>query len=501
MKLTKLAFTGALSIAIGLGLYGREKLPELNIDNSALDREGKTLTSFAPVVKDVRKSVVSIETTVKSNVRNSGYRSPFFDDPFFKEFFGDPFGGQRMPSERVQRGLGSGVIVSSDGFILTNNHVVDGADTIEVELTHSKKRYSAKIIGADPGTDIAILKIEAGNLPAITFTDSDQIEIGDIVMAIGNPLGVGQSVTMGIVGATGRSDLRELKIDYQSFIQTDAAINRGNSGGALVDAYGRLVGINTAIASPSGGSDGLGFAIPSNLARSVMSNLIEYGKMVRGFLGVSISNVSSDLSDYYDLDEAKGTYIESVRPNSPADKAGLKDGDIVVSINGIEVADKDSFRARIAQTPPGEKVSLNVLRNGKKRSIEAELGELDEEAMASVTNPFDPWSKSQEPRKAKNKTQLDGLSATQLNPALRQKHGIPQSFDGVMVTGIKEGSSVAQTALTVGDIILAVNQIPIKKVDDINKALSSSRNGKVLIKALSVESGYRGVRHILVKTK
>ena len=501
MKLTKLTITGALTVAIALGLYGREKLPDLNVDDTDLDREGKVLTSFAPVIKDVRKSVVSIETTVKPTIRNTGYRSPFFDDPLFNEFFGDPYRGQPMPSERLQRGLGSGVIVSSNGFIITNNHVVDGADTIEVELTHSKKKYSAEVVGADPGTDIAVLKIEAVDLPAVTFTDSDKIEIGDIVMAIGNPLGVGQSVTMGIVGATGRSDLRELQIDYQSFIQTDAAINRGNSGGALVDAYGRLIGINTAIASPSGGSDGLGFAIPSNLARSVMSTLIQNGKMVRGFLGVTISDVSSDLSDYYDLEEAKGTYIESVRPNSPADKAGLKDGDIVVAVDGIEIADKDSFRARIAQTLPGKIVNLDILRNGDQKSIKAELGELNEQAMARVTNPFDPWSNRESPKKAKNRTKLDGLSASDLNSALRQQRGIPQSFNGVIVTGIKEGSDVASTELAVGDIILAVNQIPIEKVADINKSLASSRNGKVLIKVLTVETGYRGVRHILVKTK
>lgn len=493
MRRSQAIITVVLAAAFAVGISAREKLPLINEDNKELDRSGKVLTSFAPVIKDVRNSVVSIETSEKVTMRTTRMRSPF-SDPFFREFFGDPFGGEVPQGNQVRRGLGSGVIVSSNGYILTNNHVVAGSDSIQVELTHTRKKYEAEIVGTDPATDIAVLKIEADNLPAVTFTDSDRIEIGDIVMAIGNPLGVGQTVTMGIVGATGRSELSDLQIDYQSFIQTDAAINRGNSGGALVDAYGRLVGINTAIASPSGGSDGLGFAIPSNLARSVMKTLVEHGKMVRGYLGVMIQDVTSEISDYFDLDEAKGALVGQVIEDSPADKAGLKEGDIVVAINGVEVEGKDAFRARVAQTPPNETIELKVIRKGKEREISATLETLDErDAYAGGA----PW------QRGKTEPALQGLSVSELDPSIKQQYRIPRQIQGVIITGIEPDSRLAQSRLSVGDVIISVNQVPVRDLDDMAEALARSeeRSGKVLLRVLAAQSGYRASSYIVVSPK
>lgn len=496
MNRNKIFIAGILTAVLAVGIHGREKLPTIKQDNKTLDRSGKVFTSFAPVIKDVRQSVVSIETQEKVQFTSSRQSSPF-NDPIFREFFGDPYGGRGgYPNQGVQKGLGSGIIVSPDGFILTNNHVIDSADKVQVELS-SGKQYDAEVVGRDPATDIAVLKIDALDLPSITFTNSDHIEVGDIVMAIGNPLGVGQTVTMGIVGATGRSDLQDLKIDYQSFIQTDAAINRGNSGGALVDAYGRLVGLNTAIASPSGGSDGLGFAIPSNLARSVMNNLIQHGKMVRGYLGVMIQDITSDLSEYFDLDEAKGTLIGEVLPDSPAERAGLKEGDIVIAVNGVNVPDKDAFRAKVAQTSPNEEISLKVIRKGKVRTVTAELEELDEEGSN------DPGSSRPRGygRDSFKNSGLNGLNVAPISNNVRREFGIPNGVKGVVVSQVDRQSSPFGNAISEGDVILSVNQKPVSSASDIQKTLQNSKGNKVLLKVLSARSGYRSSNYLIIDQK
>src|SRR6266446_1520497 len=307
------------------------------VNEAPLARETRMTTSFAPVVKRVAPSVVNVFTT--KTVRNqSPEMMPFFDDPFFRRFFGEPFGGEqprRQPRKFKERSLGSGVVVSKDGYILTNNHVVDGADEVKVSLAKDKKEYTAKIAGRDPKTDIAVLKIDARDLPFVTFADSDKIEVGDVVLALGNPFGIGQTVTMGIVSAVGRGGMHIE--DYEDFIQTDAAINPGNSGGPLVDAEGRLIGINTAILSRSGGNQGVGFAVPVNLARNVMEQIIEKGA---------------------------------------AAEAGLKSGDVIVELNGTSVKDSRNLKLMVGRLTPGDKATVKVLREGKEKTFTLTLKEL-----------------------------------------------------------------------------------------------------------------------------
>src|SRR5688572_14256896 len=294
----------------------------LTVDSKPVSRQGPTVTSFAPVVKKVIPSVVQVTVSSKPKKIPS---MDFPDHPLFRRFFGDDFAPERNFRAPRQHGMGSGVIVSKDGYLLTNNHVVDNADEVKVILNDGRE-FTAKVVGKDPKTDIAVLKIDAKDLPAIPVADSDQSEVGDLVLAVGNPFGVGQTVTMGMVSATGRGNLG---LDYEDFIQTDAAINPGNSGGALVDAEGRLIGINTAILSRSGGNQGIGFAVPVNLARTVMESLIKDGRVVRGFMGVNIQDLTPELAKGFDLDRTSGVVVADVTPNSPAAKAGLKSGDIV----------------------------------------------------------------------------------------------------------------------------------------------------------------------------
>jgi serine protease Do len=319
--------------------WAKEPAPAISVDNTPIVRDAKAVTSFAPIVKKAAPSVINIFS--KHVVHQRLYRNPMFNDPFFRQFFGSPSGqgdgNQREITRRVES-LGSGIIISPDGYILTANHVVDGMDEIKVAIPDSKKEYAAKVVGADPPTDVAVLKIDATGLPAITLGDSDQLEVGDVVLAIGNPFEVGQSVTMGIVSALGRNgrDIGMPSASYsiQDFIQTDAAINPGNSGGALVDAEGRLIGINTQIKSSSMGNEGIGFAVPINLARSVMERLISGGTVTRGYLGVSLESLTPGLAESFNLPDQNGALVSEVLPGSPAQKAGIESGDVIVEFNG-----------------------------------------------------------------------------------------------------------------------------------------------------------------------
>jgi serine protease DegS len=321
--------------------------------------------SYADAVKVAAPAVVNINTEKTVTVRSH----PFFSDPVFKQFFGDMLlGGSPQARKRVENSLGSGVIISPQGYILTNNHVIQGADAIKVSLRDGRDS-EAKVIGTDPETDIALLKIDLSDLPAVTIGDSEQLQIGDVVLAIGNPYGVGQTVTMGIVSATGRS---QLGINtFENFIQTDAAINPGNSGGALIDAHGRLIGINTAIFSRSGGSQGIGFAIPSNMARNVMTDLIEHGQTIRGWLGFEGHELNEKLAESLGLDSAEGIIITGIVRNSPAHDAGLEPGDIIVEIEGQKVKTAKDALLTITRKRPGEEVSLKVVRDRKLFAVSA----------------------------------------------------------------------------------------------------------------------------------
>ena len=332
------------------------------------------VASYADVVSRVAPAVVTIHSTLR--VRQP-QQYPFMDDPFFRQFFGQR-GMQQVPVEPKREALGSGVIVSQDGYILTNHHVIDGADQIKIDL-NDNRTLEAKVVGSDPPSDLAVLKVNASSLPVLALGDSDRARIGDVVLAIGNPLGVGQTVTMGIISAKGRQTGLS-NGSFEDFLQTDAPINQGNSGGALVSTNSELIGINSQILSPSGGSIGLGFAIPSNMARTVLEQLINSGKVRRGQLGITVLKIPSEQASQLGVTEGPGVVVYQVQPGSGADRAGLRRGDIITALNGTPVTDSNSFRNAIANSPPGAEVTLTVKRDGTERQVRATLGEFTPQA-------------------------------------------------------------------------------------------------------------------------
>ena len=375
MKLMSRSFFGLFTAVLGATAvlvvshftsWGRDSQPAFNVSATPINRDARLGTSFAPIVKKVAPSVVNIFTT--RFVKERPMRNPLLNDPIFRQFYGGQIPSDDRERTRKERSLGSGVIVSADGYILTANHVVAEADEIKVFIGDNKKEFTARVIGKDQATDVAVLKIEANNLPAVTLADSDQLEIGDIVLALGNPYGVGQSVTMGIVSALGRSGLPGFN-QYQDFIQTDAAINPGNSGGALVDAEGRLVGINTAIISRSGGNQGIGFAVPINMARKVMEQILRYGEVKRGRIGVVIQDLTPDLAQAMSTAHTTGAVIARVDAASPAERAGLHTGDLVVAVNGVAVRSGTQLRNMIGLTRIGDEVELTVDRRGAQSKV------------------------------------------------------------------------------------------------------------------------------------
>ena len=421
-------------------------MPQLKLDSSRVT-EGKSplVASYADVIEPVQTAVVSVYS--KKIVRQR-----VVANPLLRQFFGDNIPDQERA--RPEEGLGSGVIVSPDGYILTNNHVVEGADELKVLLA-DERELIAKVIGADPKTDIAVIKIDADKLPVVTLADSDNIRVGDVVFAVGNPLGVGQTVTMGIVSAKGRSvGILEEVAGYESFIQTDAAINMGNSGGALVDARGRLVGINSAILSPSRGNIGIGFAVPINLAATVMHSLVETGSVSRGYLGVASETLTPDHAEALGLNRStKGVMVTDVYPGTPAETSGIKRGDVILSINDKMVGSLRDLRVLIAQTPPGSKVKLKVSRDGKDRFIEASLSKLDE----------------------KPNEIIGGVEVTPLNPEARRRLNIPSRLNGLLVTNVDENSEYADR-LGPDHLILQIDRQDISDVEAARKALTPGRH-------------------------
>ncbi|MEW6303279.1 MAG: DegQ family serine endoprotease [Verrucomicrobiota bacterium] len=493
-----LAFGVAGALVVFLAMQGfsvaesKEALapPKLNLQTAPINRDTKVATtSFAPVIKQVAPSVVYVYTTktVKENPRADF--GPLFMDPFFRQFFDADPRYNRRPREHQENGLGSGVIVSEDGYILTNNHVVDGADEVKVALAKSKEEYTAKVIGTDPATDIAVLKIDAKGLPAVTMTDSDNLEVGDIVLAIGNPFGVGQTVTMGIVSATSRGGFGI--VDYENFIQTDASINPGNSGGALVDATGRLVGINTAIISRSGGNQGIGFAVPANMARLVMERIIKDGKVVRGFLGVNIQPVTADLAKAFNVPTQNGALVAGVSPNTPAAKAGLADGDVIVEFNGKKVEDSRHLRLMVSQTPPDTKVNLKALRDGQPKSFTLTLGELPSERIAGQI-PGKSW-------KSRDTDTLDGVTVADIDSQARRQHRIPTEVRGALVTDVDPGSPSYRAGLRAGDVIESINREDVQNADHAVRLSEKAIGRPALLKVWSPNLG--GSRFLMVQPK
>jgi serine protease Do len=375
-----------------------------------------------------------------------------------------------LPRERREQSLGSGVIVTEDGYILTNNHVVDGADEIKVALADEKTVLNAKVVGKDPQTDIAVLKVENGKLPAITLGDSDKVEVGDLVLAIGNPFGVGQTVTAGIVSAKGRGGMGI--VDYEDFIQTDASINPGNSGGALVDAEGRLVGINTAILSRSGGNQGVGFAVPINLARYVMDRLIVDGKVTRGYLGVLIQPVTDALAKEFKLKDAQGALVGEVTAKSPAAEAGLKEGDVIIEFNGKKVTDSRHLRLMVAQTAPGSKVTLKIVRDGKEQTLSAKLGELPTEGLARTGG----WNLP-----GRRGDALRGVDLGNPDARTRRQFELPLDVQGAVVLSVAPDSPAAGV-LQPGDVIVEINRQRVTNADEAFEAAQKARGQRLLLR-------------------
>jgi serine protease Do len=433
--------------------------------------------AFKAAARTIRPSLVNVQTI--RNVESQG----FFEIPDpFGDFFGRNFFDRQQPPEpREERGLGSGVVVSADGYILTNNHVVDGATEVRIKLSDDRE-FKASIVGTDAKTDLAVLKIEASDLTPAKMGDSDALEVGDWVVAVGNPFGLDQTVTTGIVSAKGRSQVGIA--DYEDFIQTDAAINPGNSGGPLLNLAGEVIGINTAIVSGSGSSAGIGFAIPSKMAGNVMDQILAHGKVIRGWLGVGIQGLTEDLSESFGYHGTDGALVTSVSKDSPAEKAGLKEEDIVVRFNGEPVRNVGDLRNRVAAVEPGSEASLTVFRQGKTQELQVKIGELEGD-LASTPG-------------AQSGTGHIGLAVQDLTPQIASQLGLPGDTEGVVVTGVQPGSAAAHAGLSEGDVIAQVN----------GQAATSVEEFARIVRAGSLEQGYRlrvlnrgGARYVIIRSE
>lgn len=408
--------------------------------------------AFVAIAKTVLPSVVSI--TTNRVISPASDQDGMFGDRFMQRFFDD------MPEEFRQQGSGSGVIVSADGYILTNNHVIQEADELEVVL-HDGRHFLAELVGRDPQSDVAVIRIDAQGLQPAEFGNSDDLEVGEWVLAAGNPFQLSSSITSGIVSAIGRSNIG--LTHYENFIQTDAAINPGNSGGALVDLDGNVVGINTAIATRSGGYQGIGFAIPSNMARELMDQLIQNGKVTRGFLGVNIGDLDDTMAEYYGLDEPHGAIVNRVNEDSPADRAGLEQGDVVIAVNGMPIQRVSDLQIKIASLKPGTDIKLEIVRDGARKTLTAQLDELkDEEEPGFTPKPKD---------EADDFFSRLGFEATELTQPLRREYELPGDADGVLVTKVKALGPAGKANLREGDVILQVDHQPVSDVRDLRSVL------------------------------
>jgi Do/DeqQ family serine protease len=475
IKLLSSLLAASLVVLSGCGSFNGRA------DNSAATQQSVTppapivvdgvRASYADVVEKTSPAVVRIDAERKS--RQQPQQFPFADNPFFKDLMPQ----QREQRPPIERGLGSGVIISADGTVLTNHHVIDGADKITVTLDNNKI-YDAKIVGSDAPSDLAVLKIEAESLPFLSLGNSDNVRIGDIVLAIGNPLGIGKTVTAGIISAKGRrTGLSDGS--FEDFLQTDAPINRGNSGGALVNLSGELIGVNSQIISGSegGGNIGIGFSIPSNMAKSVMEQLLKDGKVHRGMLGVNIQNVTEEVAKSLDLKEAKGVLVSNVKTGSAADKAGIKRGDIITAINGEAIEDSNVLRNKVAGTAPGSDIKVTVLRGGKTEEFTAKLDEFD----VGATKGENPGEENEEGPATQKETGKLGLSLEPVTPQISRQLQLPAGTGGLVVTDVDPSGASAEEGIQRGDVIMEINQQPVQSLDDVQAALDKSGSRPILL--------------------
>lgn len=468
----------------GHTVFGAPGAPIAIAQNALPISLGNFANGFSAVLKPALPAVVNISSSkVVKPGRNQ--MSPAFSDPMFRQFFGDQFGqGQGRPMR--EQSLGSGVIVTSDGTILTNNHVVEGATDIKVFLS-DKREFQAKVIGTDPKTDIAVLKIDATRLPTLPLGDSNQLQVGDLIFAIGDPFGVGETSTMGIVSAIGRANLGIES--YENFIQTDAAINPGNSGGAMIDIHGNLVGINTAILSHGGnggegGNEGVGFAIPVSLVKPVMDQILTHGKVVRGYLGIHIQEVTPELAKAFGLKQGGGVLVGDVAPNTPAAGAGLKKGDVILQLNGENVNELNQLRLQIAQFAPGTPVKMQIWRDGATQDVSLKLSELKDQEVKE--GPAETTG-----------TALEGIQVQDLTSDIGQQLNLPAGTHGVVVNSVDPSSPAAAAGINQGDVIQEVNHKPINSTSEYQQALAGVNKQPVL---LLVNRG--GVsRYVVVETQ
>jgi serine protease Do len=452
----------------GHGVMGAEKIPVKISKNPSPVTLSDFKNGFASVIDPALAAVVNISSTklVKRQNQLPGF---FFNDPFFRQFFGDQTPESQVPQTQKEQSLGSGVIVNPNGYLLTNNHVIEGASDVRV-FTPDRKEYKAKVIGTDARTDVAVLKIEASGLPSFTLGDSSNLKVGDVVFAIGDPFGIGETATMGIVSATGRA-LGGAIERYEDFIQTDAAINPGNSGGALIDLHGNLIGINTAILSGGGGNQGVGFAIPINMAHNIMEQILEHGKVVRGQLGVLIQDVDPDMAKALGLSAGGGALVSDLVPNGPAAKAGIERGDVILEFNGQSVRDRQDLSVRVSQTPPGTTVHLKVFHNGQTRDVDVTLTELNEKSASTEGGGQEGGGGGL----------LRGVRVETLTPSIARELQLPAGTAGVVVTSVDPSSPAAAADIQRGDVIQEVNRKPVRNMDDYQRAVQSAGNESVLL--------------------
>lgn len=461
-----------LSTFAGGTLFAKDKSEshatlKLATDSNPVDPDTLLRASYTTVIKNASQSVVYIATSKKVHAN----ANPALNDPIFKHFFGIPGApGQGMPQDQHQESLGSGIIVSADGYIITNNHVVNGADDIKIKFGKPEKEYKATLVGKDAEADLAVLKIDAKDLTPAKLADSDVVQVGDTVLAIGNPFGIGLTVTHGIVSALGRNNLNIEA--FEDFIQTDASINPGNSGGALVDLKGRVIGINTAIMSNGGGSNGVGFAIPINLVKSVVEQLVAHGKVARGFMGVSLQELKPDLAEQFGT--TRGALIGGTTPGAPADKAGLKSGDVITKLNNKLVDDPAQLRMSISQIAPGTDVNIEYLREGKTLKTKITLAD-------RATNM--PQSQGKNATGGANDDGvLNGVTVGELTKELRDQLNVPANINGALVTDVDPTSASARAGLLKGDVILDLDKHPVHNADDAVKLSESIKGPKVLVR-------------------